>query len=83
MIHTIAPQPLCHIFVVTFSHALGSVPSPTCHQPTEKVIRKQELEKALRSYQAVEGLRDKIDKELLEESLKGIALIEHMLRVFS
>lgn len=46
----------------------------------DKVVRKQELEKALRSYQAVESLRAKIDKDLLDEAQKGIALIEHMLR---
>lgn len=50
---------------------------------TEKEVRKQELQKALRSYQAVESLREKIDKELLDEAQKGIALIEHMLRGFS
>jgi hypothetical protein len=49
----------------------------------EKHIQKQELEKALRSYQAVESLRNKIDKDLLEEAQKGIALIEHMLRACS
>jgi hypothetical protein len=49
----------------------------------EKNIQKQELEKALRSYQAVESLREKIDKELLDESQKGMALIEHMLRACS
>jgi tetratricopeptide (TPR) repeat protein len=46
----------------------------------EKNIRKQELEKAMRSYQAVESLSSKIDKELLEDAKKGIATIEHKLR---
>lgn len=49
----------------------------------EKNIQKQELEKALRSYQAVENLKDKIDEELLEDTKKGISLIEHMLRATS
>ena len=46
----------------------------------EEPVRKQELEKALHCYQAVETLRDKIDGELLADAQKGIVVIEGMLQ---
>ena len=49
----------------------------------EKSIQKQELDKALRCYQAVVSLREKIDNDLFEDAQKGVSLVEHMLRASS
>lgn len=46
----------------------------------EKSIQKLELDKALRCYQAVVSLREKIDKDLFDDAQKGVSMVEHMLR---